>query len=498
MSDRSVEVIREFLNARAHVPGYVGLQLARGVAYGSTFWPQAGDLSKDVIARGRRQLIEDLSFRSSAKTFCLYTIDVGISVYQFMVSYDSVQAVFTLPDLQSQVITSQADPRFVEHGFDGSFRVDEMRALLDLTTGIIVDAGLQYRKVVDVNYVDSFPHPATFPVWLPAAVLERFPLYIDRDFHSEGDIWSVLEGTGCHVRDVLALEASYIPGLRVAGYLSFFESPIEVVMEGSVWELCCITEAYTTAGSLSDQPWVLAAIKPRWLLGAKEFVERIHGWCRFVGDLFPFAIELPPHGIKSSILKIRVAAYFPDEERTRANFKVPQLVLGTVETSRLPIIRTSENAAQIRRSTGVQIACNSCFISHSSKDGAFCQQLYADLTTSGVPCWMYEYDAMIGEKIWRDISRAMNVYDKVVVVLSEHSLQSGPVLKEIERALRREDIERRDILIPIRIDDALSASTFERRPELESRTIGDFCQWRRPEEYESALDKLLTSLRKSS
>jgi len=46
-------------------------------------------------------------------------------------------------------------------------------------------------------------------------------------------------------------------------------------------------------------------------------------------------------------------------------------------------------------------------------------------------------------------------YDKLVVVCSEHSLESPPVIREIERALQKEDREHKNVLFPIRIDDYL-------------------------------------------
>ena len=46
-------------------------------------------------------------------------------------------------------------------------------------------------------------------------------------------------------------------------------------------------------------------------------------------------------------------------------------------------------------------------------------------------------------------------YDKLVVICSKHSLESPPVIREIERALQKEDREHRNVLFPIRIDDYL-------------------------------------------
>ncbi|MGO8788709.1 MAG: TIR domain-containing protein [Terriglobia bacterium] len=46
-------------------------------------------------------------------------------------------------------------------------------------------------------------------------------------------------------------------------------------------------------------------------------------------------------------------------------------------------------------------------------------------------------------------------YDKLVVICSKNSLQSLPVIREIERALQKQDREHNNVLFPIRIDDYL-------------------------------------------
>lgn len=41
----------------------------------------------------------------------------------------------------------------------------------------------------------------------------------------------------------------------------------------------------------------------------------------------------------------------------------------------------------------------SCFISHSSKDQAFAERLYADLKSKGVRCWLATHDMKIGDEV---------------------------------------------------------------------------------------------------
>ncbi len=62
-----------------------------------------------------------------------------------------------------------------------------------------------------------------------------------------------------------------------------------------------------------------------------------------------------------------------------------------------------------------------------------------------------------------------------MVICSEHSLQSPPVIREIERALQKEDRERKSVLFPVRIDDYLfDVWDHPRKADAVSKVVGDF------------------------
>ena len=139
----------------------------------------------------------------------------------------------------------------------------------------------------------------------------------------------------------------------------------------------------------------------------------------------------------------------------------------------------------------------SCFISHSVKDKRFCELLYADLQAKGIRVWLFEEDAKWGEPVWGEIDRSIKMYDKLVIVCSESSLQSSPVQREIERALNREDKEHKNILFPIRIDDHIFDKwEHPRKADVLAKVVGDFSGWEHDAaKYEKALNKLLKGLR---
>ena len=93
----------------------------------------------------------------------------------------------------------------------------------------------------------------------------------------------------------------------------------------------------------------------------------------------------------------------------------------------------------------------SCFISYSTKDQAFADRLYADLQANGVRCWFAAHDIKGGQKIHEQINEAIRVHDKVLLILSEHSMASDWVGTEIASAREREAREKKQMLFPITI-----------------------------------------------
>ena len=73
---------------------------------------------------------------------------------------------------------------------------------------------------------------------------------------------------------------------------------------------------------------------------------------------------------------------------------------------------------------GNPIEFYSCFISYSSKDDDFARRLHADLQQSNVRYWFAPEDLKIGEKFRTRIDESIRVYDKLMVILTEHSIAS--------------------------------------------------------------------------
>lgn len=95
------------------------------------------------------------------------------------------------------------------------------------------------------------------------------------------------------------------------------------------------------------------------------------------------------------------------------------------------------------------IQFQSCFISYSTNDEDFAKRLVADLKNKGVRCWFSAHDARSGQKLYQQIETAIRTYDRLLVILSDHSMNSEWVKTEINLARRREIDENRIVLFPI-------------------------------------------------
>jgi hypothetical protein len=94
------------------------------------------------------------------------------------------------------------------------------------------------------------------------------------------------------------------------------------------------------------------------------------------------------------------------------------------------------------------------FLSHSSKDKQFVRKLAADLVANGVKVWIDEQRILVGDSIPEKIAQGLAESDFFLIILSEYSVSSDWVKKELSGALVRE-IERRKVtVLPIKLDNA--------------------------------------------
>ena len=137
----------------------------------------------------------------------------------------------------------------------------------------------------------------------------------------------------------------------------------------------------------------------------------------------------------------------------------------------------------------------SCFISYSHKDEDFAERLYNDLQGAGVRCWKATKDLKIGDRLLDVIDRAIRRHDKLLLVLSEQSIESDWVRDEVETAMEEERKRGETVLFPIRVDEAVVETSQPWAGKVRQRHIGDFSQWKSHDDYQRAFDRLLRDLK---
>jgi hypothetical protein len=113
-----------------------------------------------------------------------------------------------------------------------------------------------------------------------------------------------------------------------------------------------------------------------------------------------------------------------------------------------------------------------------------------------VRCWFAPEDLKIGDEFRSRIDESIQVYDRLLLILSEHSVTSRWVQKEVETAFEKEGKENRIVLFPIRIDEAVIHSAVGWAADIRrQRHIGDFRQWKDHDAYQQAFQRLLRDLK---
>ncbi|HEY5173947.1 MAG TPA: toll/interleukin-1 receptor domain-containing protein [Terriglobales bacterium] len=163
-----------------------------------------------------------------------------------------------------------------------------------------------------------------------------------------------------------------------------------------------------------------------------------------------------------------------------------------------------EFIAYIGSMVGRPLEFYSCFISYSTRDQEFAERLHADLQAKGVRCWFAPEEMKAGRKLHEQIDEAIRLHDKLLLILSEHSMSSNWVKTEIANAREREKREGKQLLFPItlvpfeaikqwKLFDADIGMDSAR--EIREYFIPDFSNWRDHDSYQAAFQRLVKDLK---
>jgi len=123
------------------------------------------------------------------------------------------------------------------------------------------------------------------------------------------------------------------------------------------------------------------------------------------------------------------------------------------------------------------------FLSHSSKDKDFVRRLTNDLQSKDIPVWFDEWELNVGDSLNKKISDGIKESGWLAVILSNHSIQSQWVEKELNAALTEELEKQQVFVLPILIEDC------EMPLFLKDKMFADFRS-----NYENGLTALLKRL----
>ncbi|MDR4504102.1 MAG: SUMF1/EgtB/PvdO family nonheme iron enzyme [Candidatus Scalindua sp.] len=127
----------------------------------------------------------------------------------------------------------------------------------------------------------------------------------------------------------------------------------------------------------------------------------------------------------------------------------------------------------------------SIFLSHSHADKPFVRKLASDLTENGVKVWLDEAEMLIGDSLIEKISAGLEETAFVGAILSENSVTSSWVKRELEIAINEEIDGKQRKVLPIVIENC-DIPKF-----LAGKLYADF---RDPDTYNQKLNMVLKSL----
>lgn len=126
------------------------------------------------------------------------------------------------------------------------------------------------------------------------------------------------------------------------------------------------------------------------------------------------------------------------------------------------------------------------FISYSSRDKRFVRRLAADLRTRGIVVWLDEAELRVGDSLIESLRSALDEVQYVVAIISQHSVRSQWVKRELDIAMNHEITSRRLVVIPV------CRTLVELPGFLQGKVYADFSK---PKLYRTSFERLVNRIR---
>ena len=149
----------------------------------------------------------------------------------------------------------------------------------------------------------------------------------------------------------------------------------------------------------------------------------------------------------------------------------------------------------------------SCFISYSGEDQKLADRLFDDLQREGIRCWHAPKDAKGRERLIRQIDQVIKYHDKLLLILSQSSIDKEWAKSEIHKALKAEkEFGKRKLLVVqsdhTKLQDADEGvdQVIPKEPVagMGRQYLYDLSMWKTdPEKYKEGLDQLISMFKAS-
>jgi hypothetical protein len=142
------------------------------------------------------------------------------------------------------------------------------------------------------------------------------------------------------------------------------------------------------------------------------------------------------------------------------------------------------------------IESDTCFIAYANEDEEVARTLEVDLQRNGVRCWLAPGNMQLDDRIRQSIDPTIRLHDRLLLMLSEHSIAATWVVDVVEVALEEEQLSERSVLLLMRVDNQEpEMGTPWLEPLRATHPIHDFSRWQDEDRYRESLHRLLHALR---
>ena len=176
-----------------------------------------------------------------------------------------------------------------------------------------------------------------------------------------------------------------------------------------------------------------------------------------------------------------------------SDWEIESAKLYNPELSNQEISELQYKIYDLRATRSIQVS--PLFISYSHADSSFVDELEKKLTEMGIRYWRDIHDMKSG-RMEKQIDRALRLNPTVLVVSSEHSIQSDWVEHEVNTARELEKELNRDCLCPVALDESWKSSPWDQRlmRQVKKYNILDFSKWQDKSTFGTTFKKLIDGL----